>query len=173
MKNAVVGLVILACLSACAEKNPLVLDNAAPPPSRAIAAPVAVKGFQPNAFECLKEAIYFEAKPNHPTGQRAVADVIFNRKEDPRFPNTVCDVIAEGEDIGRCQFSYRCDGRAEVYPDEVKLKSSVRAAKEALANPSADITEGAVFFHAVRMPPGWFGTLDRTAEYGGHFFYRG
>ena len=136
-------------------------------------APSAVAGFEPGAFACLREAIYYEALPNSPKGQRAVADVIFNRKADPRFPNTVCDVIAEGEAEGRCQFSYRCDGRAEVFGDTVKFQSSTRAAQEALANPNADVTGGAVFFHAVRMAPGWFGTLDRTVELGGHYFYRG
>ncbi len=122
-------------------------------------------------FECLREAIYFEALPQSAKGQRAVADVILNRADDPRFPDTICGVIAEGQDRGRCQFSYRCDGRAENFPDVIKFDSSSRAAREALQNPDADITNGALYFHTTGMNPGWFASLDRTGEFGGHYFY--
>ncbi|MEO0912185.1 MAG: cell wall hydrolase [Pseudomonadota bacterium] len=124
--------------------------------------------FEASAFECLREAIYFEAHASNPNGQHAVADVIKNRKRDPRFPNTVCGVISD-----RCQFSYRCDGRPETFPDKIKFRNATAIAREALANPQEDITKGALFFHAARMAPGWFGTLVRTGSFGGNIFYRG
>ncbi|MEO1550497.1 MAG: cell wall hydrolase [Pseudomonadota bacterium] len=172
------GVMSLVCvLMACGFGGSAKLETAEAPPARAISAQLgpsgAAAGFAPDALACLREAIYYEARPDSPKGQRAVADVIFNRKADPRFPNTVCDVIAEGEAEGRCQFSYRCDGRAEMFGDTVKYQSSTRAAEAALATPEADVTGGALFFHGVRMAPGWFGTLDRTVELGGHYFYRG
>ncbi|MEM9229219.1 MAG: cell wall hydrolase [Pseudomonadota bacterium] len=122
-------------------------------------------------FACLKEAIYHEAAANSIDGGRAVANVILNRAEDPRFPDTVCGVIAEGEAAGRCQFSYRCDGRPETFPDKVKLANATEAATQALGNLDEDITAGALFFHATWMPPGWFGTLRRTVTMGGNIFY--
>lgn len=128
----------------------------------------AALGFGENAFECLREAIYFEAKASHSEGQHAVADVIKNRQRDQRFPNTICGVIED-----RCQFAYRCDGRPESFPDRVKFRNATRIAEEALARPAEDITGGAVFFHAQSMAPGWFGTLDRTGNFGGNIFYRG
>lgn len=124
--------------------------------------------FEAAAFECLREAIYFEAAASNPKGQHAVADVIKNRKRDPRFPDTVCGVISD-----RCQFSYRCDGRPETFPDRIKYRNATAIAREALDKPDEDITKGALYFHAARMAPGWFGTLVRTGSFGGNIFYRG
>ncbi len=124
--------------------------------------------FEASAFECLREAIYFEAAASKPKGQHAVADVIINRKRDPRFPSTVCGVITD-----RCQFSYRCDGIPETFPDRIKYRNATAIAREALAKPDEDITKGALYFHAARMAPGWFGTLTRTGSFGGNIFYRG
>ncbi|MSU91152.1 hypothetical protein GE300_16305 [Rhodobacteraceae bacterium 2CG4] len=118
-------------------------------------------------FTCLREAVYYEAAANSLSGQRAVANVILNRAEDPRFPNSVCGVVADG-----CQFSYRCDGKPEVFGDQVKLANATRATEVALANPQEDVTDGALFFHAKWMKPGWFATLRRTVALGGNIFYR-
>lgn len=118
-------------------------------------------------FSCLREAIYHEAAAHSIDGQRAVANVIMNRAEDPRFPNSICGVVADG-----CQFSYRCDGKPEVYADKVKLATATKATEIALTHPSEDVSGGALFFHAARMAPGWFATLKRTASLGGNIFYR-
>ena len=40
-------------------------------------------------FNCLVQAVYFEAGQEIPEGQRAVAEVILHRVDDPRFPKTV------------------------------------------------------------------------------------
>lgn len=122
-------------------------------------------------YKCLREAVYHEAAANSLDGGRAVANVIMNRADDPRFPDTVCDVIAEGEDRGRCQFSYRCDGRSETFADGIKLANASQAAKQALENPDEDVSNGALYFHARWMKPGWFGTLTRTVTLGGNIFY--
>ncbi len=135
------------------------------PPTR------AQTSYSNDDFTCLREAIYHEAAANSTDGGRAVANVILNRAQDPRFPNSVCAVIAEGEDKGRCQFSYRCDGRPEVFPDKVKLRNATEAATLALTNQTEDVTDGALFFHAKWMKPGWFGTLRRTVALGGNIFY--
>ncbi|QHQ35698.1 cell wall hydrolase [Algicella marina] len=124
--------------------------------------------YEDSAFECLREAIYFEASATNETGQHAVADVIKNRKRDPRFPNTICGVVHD-----RCQFSYRCDGRPEVFADKIKYSNATEVAREALEHPEVDVTKGAVYFHAARMAPGWFGTLLRTGNFGGNIFYKG
>lgn len=121
---------------------------------------------------CLREAIYHEARAKDLKGGQAVAHVILNRAQDPRFPNTVCGVIAEGQEAGRCQFSYRCDGRPETFPDKIKLEGAEEALDVVLADPDADVTSGALFFHAEWMRPGWFATLRRTVTLGGHIFYR-
>ena len=123
-------------------------------------------------FECLREAIYYEAAALDLDGGRAVAHVILNRTRDPRFPGTICGVISEGQDRGRCQFSYRCDGRAESFGDTAKFAGATRAAEAVVEAPFDDVTDGALYFHAKWMRPGWFATLDRTVTLGGNIFYR-
>jgi hypothetical protein len=65
-------------------------------------------------WACLAEAIYFEARGEPVEGQFAVAEVILNRVDSPKFPNSICKVVRQG--TGRkhaCQFSYNCDGKLE------------------------------------------------------------
>ncbi len=69
-------------------------------------------------WQCLAEAIYFEARGESLAGQFAVAEVILNRVESPRYPGSICGVVRQGADRrGGCQFSYVCDGRPEVIAD--------------------------------------------------------
>jgi spore germination cell wall hydrolase CwlJ-like protein len=114
---------------------------------------------------CLAEAIYFEAAAA-PEAQAAVAHVVLNRAEDPRFPKTVCGVVRDG-----CQFSYRCSGGSLALKDPVKRTGAQRTAAVALKG-APDPTGGALFFHAAAVEPGWFGTLRRVGEIGGNVFYR-
>ena len=80
-------------------------------------------------FLCLAMNVYHEAKNQPFEGQVAVAQVVLNRVEDKRFPNTICEVVEQGpvyeswktrnDDTldpiywpvkNRCQFSWYCDG---------------------------------------------------------------
>ncbi len=149
----------LTALAGCAVSKP------EPAPSRARVVSEA-------EFACLREAVYFEAGGIGAGGGRAVADVILNRADDPRFPSTICGVVRQGEGSGRgCQFSYRCDGRAEQFAEPRKLRLADKAARDALAR-TEDSTNGALYFHSARIAPGWFGTLQRTAAVGGNIFYK-
>lgn len=122
---------------------------------------------------CLLEAVYFEAQANHMDGGKAVAHVILNRAKDPRFPNSVCGVVADGQAQGRCQFSYRCDRRADDFRDQVKLAGAKKVVAQVAQAPEEDVTDGALFFHASWMKPGWFAKLRRTVVLGNQIFYRG
>ena len=137
-------------------------------PSRAV---TEFKGYEPQAMECLAEAIYFEAGNKGEAGRRAVAHTILNRKDDPRWPNTVCGVISEGQPEGRCQFSYRCglDYTRYVYPDQLEMAQTT--AKAVLTGEAEDPTEGALFFHATFVNPSWFRTRERIGDFGGNIFY--
>ena len=60
-------------------------------------------------IRCNRERRY--ARIPASVGQVAVAEVILNRVDSARYPDTVCDVVAQGAGSGRaCQFSYNCDG---------------------------------------------------------------
>ena len=95
-----------------------------------------------SAIACLATAIYFEARGEPMVGQVAVAQVIVNRVYDERFPDTVCDVVKQGEYYTwnksipikhRCQFSFWCDGKPEVMRDETAKQWSYNVAVSALA----------------------------------------
>ena len=45
---------------------------------------------------CLAINIYHEARADHIAGQYAVADVVLNRVQDTRYPNTICEVVKQG-----------------------------------------------------------------------------
>ena len=47
------------------------------------------------ALMCLAFNIYHEARSQSTIGQLAVAQVVMNRVDDHRFPDTVCDVVTE------------------------------------------------------------------------------
>lgn len=124
-------------------------------------------------WACLTEALYFEARGESFKGISAVAEVIMNRKNSAKFPNTICGVISQGVG-GRpgCQFSYKCDGKAEVYREQ---KAYVRVAKMArlkLDGRLSKVTGGALFYHTTAVRPSWSRKFRRTAQVGVHLFYK-
>jgi spore germination cell wall hydrolase CwlJ-like protein len=122
-------------------------------------------------FNCLVQAVYFEAGQEIPEGQRAVAEVILNRVRDPRFPKTVCAVIHDSNPKG-CQFSWWCDGKSDATPDVDRWATSKQAVIDVLDGAYPDPTKGALFYHARFVKPRWSRKLEKTAMIGGHIFYR-
>ena len=124
-------------------------------------------------WRCLTEALYFEARGEDPLGQVAVAEVILNRVDSPRFPDSVCAVLMQGAHRKhRCQFSYNCDGRVNRIRDQRAYLQLGRIAKEMLAGGERELTNGALFYHATSVDPRWTKGLVRTARIGDHIFYR-
>lgn len=124
-------------------------------------------------WQCLAEAIYFEARSEPVAGQRAVAEVILNRVESRAYPNSVCRVIGQGaHKRNRCQFSYNCDGIPEYISEPRAYRSAVRLAKEMLATPERPLTKGATHYHADYVSPFWSRKLTRTTKIGSHYFYK-
>lgn len=131
----------------------------------------AVKGDE--QWQCLATAIYFESRGEPLSGQIAVAEVILNRVDSRQYPNTVCAVTNQGAGSGRaCQFSYACDGRADVMKSPGPRQQSEKLAAIMLDGRAREITDGATHFHARYVRPGWSNRLTRTASIGQHIFYR-
>ena len=66
------------------------------------------------SFQCLAQAVYFEARSEPFEGQVAVAYVILNRVKDRRYPNDICAVVFQNEKRRHlCQFSFACDGLSD------------------------------------------------------------
>ncbi|HET9067390.1 MAG TPA: cell wall hydrolase [Amaricoccus sp.] len=125
------------------------------------------------AWQCLAEAIYFEARGEPLDGQVAVAEVVLNRTSDRRFPNTVCGVTNQGVGSGRgCQFSYACDGNSDVMKSAVARSRAEKLAALMLAGQPRTVTSGATYFHTRSVRPSWSHRMVRTATIGHHYFYR-
>jgi spore germination cell wall hydrolase CwlJ-like protein len=122
-------------------------------------------------YQCLVQAVYFEAGGESDSGQRAVATVILNRVRSPRFPDTVCEVVRDAGK-GTCQFSFWCDGKSDTPKDPERWARAEEAVDDVLSGRYADPTKGALFFHASYVRPRWSRKLQKTAAIGNHIFYR-
>ncbi|MEO0664363.1 MAG: cell wall hydrolase [Pseudomonadota bacterium] len=124
-------------------------------------------------WRCLTEALYFEARGETVKGQFAVAEVILNRVESTEFPNTVCNVINQGTGQRyQCQFTYTCDGHAEVVNEPRAWKMVGKVARLAMAGAAGNLTDGAQYYHTTAVSPRWSRVFEHTATIGVHRFYR-
>lgn len=122
-------------------------------------------------WQCLTEAIYFEARGESLEGQIAVAEVILNRVDSPLYPRSVCKVVRQ-RGGGGCQFSYVCDGRADRMRDKVSADRAGRVARAMLDGAPRVLTDGATHFHTRGVRPSWAKRFPKTAAIGAHLFYR-
>jgi len=124
-------------------------------------------------WACLAEAIYFEARGEPVEGQFAVAEVIFNRVDSPKFPNSICKVVRQG--TGRkhaCQFSYNCDGKLEYIANGSAYDQAKRVARVSMDRKTRPLTKGATFYHATFVSPSWARSFQHVATIGVHKFYK-
>ena len=137
-----------------------------------IARPRQRPGYAPE-LECLAQAIYFEARGESTAGRHAVAETILNRVSSDLYPNTVCKVVEQGVGmLHRCQFSYNCDGRAEIIREKDVYHEIKNLARRVYREKRLTLTNGATHFHTVDVRPSWASELDKTANIGRHVFYR-
>ena len=124
-------------------------------------------------LHCLSEALYFEARGESVKGQFAVAEVVLNRVNSPRFPNSVCGVIYQGTGKKfQCQFTYSCDGNKEVINDAASWKRVNKVAGLMLEGAKRPLTHGATHYHTKAVNPRWARVLPKTTTIGVHHFYR-
>jgi spore germination cell wall hydrolase CwlJ-like protein len=124
-------------------------------------------------WECLTQALYFEARGESVKGQFAVAEVILNRASSSKFPNSVCGVINQGTGKKyQCQFTYTCDGRAEVVNEKAAWDRLGKIARLMLDGAPRRLTDGATHYHTKAVNPRWARAFPRTASIGVHHFYR-
>lgn len=124
-------------------------------------------------FTCLAEALYFEARGETIKGQVAVAEVILNRVDSAKFPNSVCGVINQG--TGRkyaCQFTYTCDGHDEKVSEPAAYARVAKIAKAMLSGLPRNLTDGATYYHTTAVSPSWSRKFAHTTTIGVHKFYR-
>jgi len=153
-------------------------------------APAQTLSYSTNQYNCMKEAIYFEAGNQPIIGKFAVAFVILNRVNHEQYPNTICKVVhqgpvskwhreARGKIVpirGRCQFSYWCDGKAEKFIHQsISYRESVAVAEIIVGGGYKlifDPTEGATHYHATYVTPSWSKHMKKTVLIEDHIFYK-
>jgi spore germination cell wall hydrolase CwlJ-like protein len=124
-------------------------------------------------WQCLSEALYFEARGETVEGLFAVAEVILNRVKSSRYPNSVCGVINQG--TGKkyaCQFTYTCDGIPEAINEPGAWVKVGKIARAALNGQHSTVTKGATHYHTTAVRPSWSKVFAQTARIGDHVFYR-
>lgn len=117
-------------------------------------------------MKCLAGAVYFESKGESLEGQLAVARVIINRVKSGRFANSMCGVVLQPG-----QFSF-VRGRSipSVPTASESWREAVAIAQIAMNDSWDSQAEGALFFHARRVSPGW--GKPKLAAIDNHIFYR-
>ena len=131
-------------------------------------------------LECLALNIYFETSASSLADAMAVSDVVLNRVNSTKFPDTVCKVVKQGNQdsngnmkLHKCQFSWYCDGKADTPKNSDAWDTSRKYARDIYVHGEyIGITEGATHYHATYVKPFWAPTLDRITRIGSHIFYR-
>lgn len=114
----------------------------------------------------LERIVEAEAGSEDMTGKMLIANVILNRVNSSRFPDTIEEVVYQSSD-GKAQFSPTEDGTF----DTVTVSSETKEAVERVLN-GEDNSNGALYFRSVRSTGTWHDrALIRLTEYGNHIFY--
>jgi spore germination cell wall hydrolase CwlJ-like protein len=121
-------------------------------------------------YRCMKLALHYEARGEGIRGMQAIANVIMNRVNSKRFPDSVCDVVYQ-KHKSSCQFSWYCDPRLTSREPKIGFKAKLLAYEAVVNSSLKDITHGAMWFHSGE-DPSWASEKRLVAVIGNHKFYR-
>jgi spore germination cell wall hydrolase CwlJ-like protein len=129
---------------------------------------------------CMAQNIYYEARGSNRADRISVADVVLNRVQDSRYPNTVCEVVKQGKKNAdgsmrrnMCQFSWYCDGKSDWPKDgDAWVDAQLIAYNIMQYQQGRGLTEGATHYHATYVKPKWARDLQLVGRIGVHIFYR-
>lgn len=110
-------------------------------------------------IKCLALNIYHEARGESVLGQLAVAQVTINRTRDPRWPNTICEVVYQ-----RAQFSWT------LFPQK-SVKAPEHIAMIALFSNHVLKNFRATHYHNYTVNPKWNKKMKYRVIIGNHIFY--
>lgn len=119
--------------------------------------PITVLASDHQEVQCMATAIHYEARGEPLEGRRAVANVLINRKNSDKFPDTICKVIKQ-----KGQFAF---WPKPLISDKKKLDE----ARHFLSD-KVDNTRKSLFFHNSKERPNW--KKKFTIRIGNHLFYR-
>ena len=111
---------------------------------------------------CLALALYHEARGEPSEGQYAVGQVILNRVDDSRYPNTICDVVYDDG-----EFSFV--GSVGGIHNKKAYEEVLYVALDLVNRVEYDL--GATHYHTTAVDPYWNEVFDYEAQVGSHVFY--
>jgi hypothetical protein len=126
-------------------------------------------------LSCLTKNIYHEAGGEPFEGKVAVAQVTLNRANNAGFPDDICQVIYQKNQVYSkvlCQFSWVCEHAGNFKPvNRREYEESQAVAKKVLLEGfRLPGLKDAMYFHGDYINPGW--KRERVAHIGRHIFYK-
>ena len=123
---------------------------------------------------CLSEVMYYEARGESQEGERAVAEVVFDRLAQGGHGKTLCDVVYEGVGKTFCQFTFACDGSMDRPKNREAWRAAEILAARLMVGELGHIPDikGATNYHAAYVHPSWAPRFEELTRIGNHIFYR-
>lgn len=119
---------------------------------------------------CLSLTIYHEARGENIYGQLAVAQVVMNRVESPRYPDTVCGVVTQ-----RKQFSFLNNCNIKCAVQNVREQQAWKVSQSVTNSilQGHRITLNATHYHTTWVQPYWskHERMQPLKTIGNHTFY--
>lgn len=125
---------------------------------------------------CIKNALYYEARSEGKQGILAVASVIHNRKLHVNYPSTYCGVIQQHK-----QFSYTLEGKPDVEAVYTSFKAQDKQAYGLVSEVSDTMLEGrfkpildsnVLHYAKYSVKNYWTKTKAVAVRIGQHVFYK-
>jgi len=123
---------------------------------------------------CLALNIYYEARSEPPYGQLAVGQVVMQRVESPRHPDSVCEVVYQGgEALWKCHFSWYCDSKSDIPRDKQAWQDALYMAEIVANGARIEALEGVLHYHSNEIqPPWWTASMTHISTIGNHEFWK-
>lgn len=115
----------------------------------------------------LAEVIIFEARGESDVGKAAVAQVVINRTKDPRWGDSIKEVVHQPH-----QFSYLKDKHKQTPPTKHDWIAARKIAHGVISGTISNPVGEATHYHTARVKPKWAKKLEPVAKIGQHIFYR-
>lgn len=117
---------------------------------------------------CLAKNIFHEAGIEPEEGKYAVAQVTLNRVDNPKYPNTICEVVMDPY-----QFSWTNDrSKRWTRPKGPNWEESKRIAEKVIHQGYRyQGLENVSYYHADYVQPKWALAMDVRGQVGRHIFY--
>lgn len=117
----------------------------------------------------LADVAWCEASTQGRVGKLAVMDVVLNRVIDPRFPNSIEEVITQ-------KWAFECITRdVPIQRNSNTYKQAFELAQKKLLGEAPRITHATHYFNPNKVNPSWANSPQMTylGDIGSHRFYRG